>query len=62
MLSNTQYQVALARAETLTTLDPELNTPAADELLDIVRQIDEYERHHFPHLFNNKAIITGPAE
>lgn len=62
MLSKTQYAIALLRAETLTSLDPELNTPAADELLALVRDIDEYERHHFPHLFSNKAAITGPAK
>jgi len=62
MYTDAEYQLAVERANVLAEIDPDMNTPEANELLALVKRIEEYERHFFPHMFSNKEIITGNAE
>ena len=42
------YKTKLARAETLTALDPAANSPEGQELIALAEEIEAYEREHFP--------------
>jgi hypothetical protein len=62
MYTDAEYQLAVERANALAELDPDMYTPEANELLALVKNIEEYERHYFPHMFGNKHVVTGNAE
>lgn len=62
MYTDAEYALAVERANALAELDPEMYTPEANELLALVKNIEEYERHFFPHMFGNKHVVTGNAE
>ena len=48
MISHADYNQKLARAEALSALDPEPNSPEGRELIALAEELEEYERAHFP--------------
>jgi hypothetical protein len=48
MITDADYKQKLARAETLSALDPDPCSPDGRELIALAEQLDEYERVHFP--------------
>ncbi len=46
--TNTEYRQALQRADNLIDLDPELGTPQADKLEQLVDLIEGWEDKHYP--------------
>lgn len=47
-LTHEQYHALLVEADSLIGEDPESGTPSGKRLLEIVDQIEVYERKHFP--------------
>lgn len=48
MMTEPEYEAALARFEVLMDVNPELESEAGEELLSLAEQLMQYERVHFP--------------
>lgn len=52
-----EYKQKLARAEELSALDPEPNSPEGRDLIALADELEQYERVHFP-MENMKGLIA----